>query len=231
MTSPSPTTTRGGDVAASPRTLERLNDSDVERVLESVGAKYVPPDLNRKQLAYDINRAWNFYHNYRKETSKGHRTALLKYTKQVIGAANALSELLDQSHEEADDYRKFVSHAAFPLSEFRTRLQRLPRLARSLQNAYDVPMPSRPAFGLAPTEFFLGYDLPRIFKKHFKREAGRSRQHTGGMPYGPFIRFAEAVSGALGQNATAESISTAITKASQRGLRRPRASQRNLRHR
>ncbi len=231
MTSRSPTTTRGGDVRASPRTLAKLNDLDIERVLEGVGARYVPQNLNRKQLVYDINRAWSFYHDYRKETSKGHRTALLKYTKRVIGAANALSDLLDQPHEDADDFRKFVSHAAFPLSEFRTRLQRLPGLAESLQNAYKVQMPSRTAYGLAPTEFFLGYDLPRIFKKHFKREGGRSRQHTGGTPYGPFIRFAEAVSGALGQNATAESISTAITKASQRGLRRPRASQRNLRHR
>ncbi len=231
MTSRNPTTTPGGDVGASPRSLERLNDLDIERILEDVGARYVPQNINRKQLVYDISRAWNFYHNYRKETSKGRRTALLKYTKQVMGAANALSELLGQSHEEADDFRKFVSHAAFPLSEFRTRLQRLPGLARSLHNSYDVQMPIRPAYGLTPTEFFLGYDLAHIFEKHFKRKSARSRSYMGGTPYGPFISFAGAVCGALGLSVTAETTSKAITEASKRGLRRREGFTANLRRR
>jgi hypothetical protein len=222
MTSRSPTTTHGGHVGGSPRTLERLNDSDIERVLEVVGARYIPPDLNRKQLVYDVNSAWNFYRNYRKETSKGRRTALLKYTKQVIAAANVLSELLDQPHEVADDFRKFVSQATFPLSDLQTRLQHLPRLARRLHDSYDVQMPIQPAYGLTATDFFLARDLARIFKKHFKREPGRSRSPTGGSPHGPFIRFAEAVGGALGQSATAETISKALTMSSLRSLRRRR---------
>jgi hypothetical protein len=162
-------------------------------------------------LLRDLDGAWNFYKNHKKETSKGHHTALLKHASRVINAASELSKILDQSNGAADDLRKFAAQALLSLDDLQIRLRHLTSLAGALHHAYSSSV-SPTAFGLTPTEFFLGYDLPRIFMKHFKRKAGESRASDGkGPPTGPFIRFAVGVSTALGRPYSAETIADALT--------------------
>jgi hypothetical protein len=186
-----------------------LNDADIEDILSDVGT--FPVALDRKQLLHDLNGAWNFYKYHKKETSKGHRTALLKHTNRVINAASELSKILDRSNEAADDLGKFAAQALLPLDDLQIRLGRLTSLAGALHRAYSSSVPPT-AFGLTPSDFFLGYDLPRIFMKHFKRKAGESRASDGkGPPTGPFIRFAVGVSTALERPYSAETIADALT--------------------
>lgn len=202
-----PTKSSGDDASQRPKWL---NDADIEGILSDVGTDFVPLALDRKQLLHDLKGAWNFYKNHKKETSKGHRTALLKHTSRVINAASELSKILDQSNGAADDLRKFTAQALLSLDDLKIRLRRLTSLARALRRSYSSVPPT--AFGLTPSEFFLGYDLPRIFLKHFKRKAGESRASDGkGPPTGPFIRFAAGVSTALGRPYSAETIADALT--------------------
>jgi hypothetical protein len=196
-----------------------LHQSNIDNILSTVGPKYIPADLDTNSLLYDLNGAWNFYHT-QLENSPGRRTALLRYATRVIRAANSLSEILKQSHQGADALHRFLGDRF--VDDLQVGLQRLSGRAKMLQSPYSSPIPT--AFGLRPREFFLGYDLPRIFEKHFRREAGRSKAPEGGPPTGPFIRFAVAVSKELGQHTTAETIDRARKATKRRGLRLPSPS-------
>jgi hypothetical protein len=118
-----------------------------------------------------------------------------------------LSKILHQQSEPADYCRSL-----FPVSELQICLEHLRRSA--VASCLFPKLPS-------PNEFFFGFQLPLVFEKHFKRKAGLSRPWEGQGPItGPFIRFAQAVGRALGEEVAAETVAKAmkskITKRDQR---------------
>jgi len=91
-----------------------ISDAAIEEILNNVGADYVPRDLDRQQLREDINLAWRFYRDYRRQGSKGQRTKLRKYATEVHNALNALSDILNEESYEADIFRYGWISREFP---------------------------------------------------------------------------------------------------------------------
>jgi hypothetical protein len=132
------------------------------------------------------------------------------YARKVHEAATKLADVLNQSSWEADIFRYGGISTAFPLTDFRIQLQRLPHFVEIFQTVYSSPT-TRNAIQLSPTNWFFGICLPPIFEKHFREKATRSRHHKRGLE-SPFIRFATAVSTSRGMRVSAETVSAAMTK-------------------
>jgi hypothetical protein len=116
-----------------------ISDANIDDILNCVGPNWVPSDLDRQQLKKDIDAAWKFYRDYTRYSKKGLRTKLRKYAEKVHKTANALSDVLNEETEEADIFRYGWISRAFPLNDFRIRLQHLPTLLAMFHKTYSSP--------------------------------------------------------------------------------------------
>jgi hypothetical protein len=187
-----------------------LDDEGVTEVLKHVGPNDAPGNLDREELRNEINAAWDFYHGYEAESSKGRRAQLRSYAGKLCRAAQNLSGVLDQSDPLATSLRKRISHR-IRLNEFRERLHGLVQLCQVLSTLYNDASSMSDEIGVSPLYLFLGDSLPSTFEKHFKQPAKRTR-NAGGHLDGPFIRFATAVTARLGNPVTGETVSKAMTE-------------------
>src|SRR5262245_30795956 len=188
-----------------------ISDAQIASVLQCVGRNEVPDALDREELKKDINAAWDFYRGYKGETSKSGRTKLQKGVNEILEATNEYIGIIDASEL---DTRKSISRK-FPLDELRGQLNLLAQCCVALCNAHSNPSSMREVIQATPTDYFLGHDLPGIFEKHFKQPANRTRNSREASLEGPFIRFAVAVSTALGRRFAEETVSKAMTKIAQ----------------
>src|SRR5262245_21441372 len=88
-------------------------------------------------------------------------------------------------------------------------LAALMTLVARFRAMHSNPVTLRRALKASPEHWFLGFDLRRIFEKHFQQRATRSRKPDGSR--GPFVCFAIAVSSAQGLHVSDTTISKAMT--------------------
>jgi hypothetical protein len=179
-----------------------ISDEAIADILNCLGPDYVPSDLDREQLKKDIDGAWRFFKEIGR-FEKGQRTSMRKYALGVQKAAEALSNVLDQSNWEANRFRySQVMFNVFPLNDFRLRLRHLQKIAADFLAIYSSPVtPRRLFFKVSSKYWFLGHDLRLVFEKHFRRPSER----------GLFIPFAIKVSAALGLRVSEPTVSRAMT--------------------
>ena len=184
--------------------IERaLADGAVDRILEAVGAQYIPDKLSREALHGDIESTLSKHH-----------------TGQVLRIKPAERE------EEARRIQDALAHVEELLWRYIAKYEALhlqpniPRL-RNMIEAVGKENEPRPVLNkvlgirqqtsVSSVENLIS-DLMCIFKIHFERDAGYSKDpHTGAVG-GPFVRFAEAVLQEAGILFEGKSIARAVDK-------------------
>jgi hypothetical protein len=184
--------------------IERaLTDGAVDRILEAVGAQYIPDKLDREALFGDIESAASVHH-----TGQALRIKPAKREEDARRIQTALA------HAEELFFKYIADHEALHLHP------NIPRL-RNMIDAVSKENEPRPVLNkvlgfkqqasVSPFENLIG-NLRWIFETHFARDAGYSKDlHTGAVG-GPFIRFAGAVLQEVGIFYEIKSIASAVDK-------------------
>lgn len=177
-----------------------VSDQEIERILDLVGAKYVPAGLDRNQLAVDLSRAAvgypvaKLFQDPPSEEEVQERLGRLQKAiddlyKELPTRGSRLDwELLNILDNSEGASHGSVSRICAHLLWFRTLVER----TRARGNTVITPRVKEP-FG---AEYWLfGQELPTTFARHFQRDAGYSRLQKAS---GPYVRFALAVGDVLG---------------------------------
>lgn len=184
--------------------IERaLADGAVDRILEAVGAQYIPDKLAREELCGDIESAASVYHT-------GEVLRIKPANREL--EARRVWAVLQKGEDMAFEY--IARHEALHLQRhipslknmihaFKTDNERRPVLNKVVSFKQQIPV--------SPFENLIG-NLMWIFETHFARDAGYSKDpHTGAVG-GPFIRFAGAVLQEAGILFEVKSIASAVDK-------------------
>jgi hypothetical protein len=201
---------------------QRMDDEALTRIIESVGRRYIPDELNREKLdnqitwlanrerlRNDLEQVANWYNtSYTLRQSEGKkRQTLLKILKKasdlhkLLSADDAQMLILNlRSVDYPDDPRislewliEKISHVLKERAETSIEVGTILKSERSLKH-------------------IAGERLPSIFEIHFKRKRGASRTKDTGRPGGPCVRFVERAMIEMGMPYQTESIASAMTK-------------------
>ena len=177
-----------------------VSDQEIERILDLVGAKYVPAVLDRNQLAADLSRAAVAYpvaklfqdppseEDVQERLGRLQKAIDVLYKELPTGGSRLDWELLNILDNSEGVSHGSVSRFCAHLLWFRTLVER----TRARGNTVITPRVKEP-FG---AEYWLfGQELPTTFARHFRRNAGYSRLRKAS---GPYVRFALAVGDVLG---------------------------------
>jgi hypothetical protein len=177
-----------------------VTDPEIERILQALGAKFVPADLDRNQLAADLSRAAlgygvrKLFQDPPSEEAVQERLSRLERQidalyKELPTSGNRLDwELLNILDNTEGAFHGSVSRFCAHLRWLKTLVER----ARERDSIVITPFTKEP-FG---AEYWLfGQELATTFARHFQREAGYSRVQRAS---GPYVRFACAVAVLLG---------------------------------
>jgi hypothetical protein len=173
----------------------------VTRIVDQVGSKYTPSNLDRQGLRHDLGWAGTWYGtrvSLRDEAKRDRRIeAALKAAKRFqqklakleYGDLPQILEYLPKTDRLKEDspfvkkLQRFIAQADAAL-----KTPRDPGWAKDsvAQLAKELHLGER-----SPLEWLAGVELPKIFEKHFGRPARISRDKNGAVG-GPFVRFAAA---------------------------------------
>jgi hypothetical protein len=186
-----------------------LNESDIDKIIADVGNEHVPLTLVKSELVRDINDAWNFYENFKRDNAKGANTKRSEYAKSVACKAHELFDLLNSS-DPNEEYARIFIGKWISLDALTQTILKLERTAGKAQRKFGEGSSLRAVLGLTPSFWFLGHSLVGVFEKHFRIKATRTR--LDGQPSGPYIRFATAVTATFGEPFVDETITKAISE-------------------
>lgn len=175
----------------------------VARIIDAVGYKYAPADLDCEKLRQDLEWAGCWYQTRVSLDDKSKRDRRIE---AALRAAKRFQQTLGKL--ESGDFPQ-ISQYLLMLEDtsFAKRLERFiiqadtalkpppePRWAKAAaaQMANELHLRER-----SPFEWLAGIKLPIIFMGHFRRAAGVSRAKDGALD-GPFIRFVKAALTELG---------------------------------
>lgn len=171
----------------------------LERILDALGKRFIPADLDRTGLANDLECAAIEYRlgkRWRKRPAdlqkKLERTA--RYAQKVIDELKDDTAARIALEALPEDVRGALLASGFDLSDLLGSLVLAPALHEheldkisALKQLVDVGNSSA-------VQWLAGVTLPEIYQRHFRRKGKRSRDN-GGPASGPYIRFVSAVLG------------------------------------
>jgi hypothetical protein len=165
-----------------------LDTRGIARILNAVGRGSTPPGLDRVALRRNLESGAIWYRT-KVQLRPSERA---KRQRQLRGIKIAAKKLASQLSDEGA-WRELS--AELPLNQDCPRAT-LKDLLEAIDRALlrrDEGAGTKNLFeARSPFEWLVGNHLPRVFKHHFNRQPGFSRQGDG-TPSGPYIRFAEQV--------------------------------------
>ena len=164
-----------------------LDAQGIARILNAVGSDFTPANLDKAALRQSLQ--WSAtWHRTIGQLRPSKRAKLQRQIWEIKTAAKRLTFMLSD-----DDTWRAIS-AELPLNRDcpRATLKDLFEAVDRVLRPQDVGAETKYLFGArSPLEWLVGKYLPRVFKRHFERSPGISRQV--GAPSGPYIRFAAQV--------------------------------------
>jgi hypothetical protein len=179
-----------------------MDDEALTRILDAVGSKFIPANLDRDGLRADIQlAAWPWM----EITGKKKQLARLRRLQDIRRAADELKRLLEE-----DELSKYGFTASDPL----TLLNQLTNYVNRVLEPRDGDAETRPVPLKGSAFEWAMQSLMELYPKYFLRKAGISR--LGDKVDGPFIRFADATLHELkifndGKPYSRETIARAVT--------------------
>src|SRR5262245_34573019 len=183
-----------------------MNDEALTRILDAVGSKFIPADLDRDGLRAEMQMAAWWWMQISGEKKQPARLDRLRDIRQV---AADLKRLLEEDAQSGLGLSRYPFTGSDPL----TVLIQLTNYVNRVLEPFDG-MQTRPEpLGGSAFEWAM-LSLTESYSKYFRRKAGISR--LGGKVDGPFIRFAEAALRELkifndGKPYSRETIARAVT--------------------
>jgi hypothetical protein len=183
-----------------------MDEEALTRILDAVGSKFIPANLDRDGLRADIQLAawW-----WMQITGKKNRPARLRRLQDIRRAAEDLKRLLEEDVQSGLALSKYPFTGSDPLTILNQLTNYVNRVLKPLDGMQTRPVPLKgSAFDWAMLS------LMEPYSKHFRRKAGISR--LDGKVNGPFIRFADAALRELkifndGKPYSRETIARAVT--------------------
>jgi len=164
-----------------------LDNRSIGRILDKVGSDFTPAGIDRAALRRNLEWGATWYRTF-VQLRPPNRAKLRRQLWDIKTAAKQLTSML------SDDTAWRAISAELPLN------QDCPSATlKDLLEAIDRAIPLRDEGSRtknlfearSPLEWLVGKYLPGVFKRHFDRSPGISRQV--GAPTGPYIRFAAQV--------------------------------------
>jgi hypothetical protein len=187
------------------------NDEGTQRILKEVGDPFVPEGLELEALRDDLRVCYLDWCSFTQLSSDKIARRRVQRLKTIAKRADAVLALLDEGLiggwarqeiamtfplKEGAPVRKTAvfrtdhgqPDAAPSFNGFLAGLQRLAAAAKYKAEYFpDFALYQLPR---SPVDFIIANALSLIYKRHFKRPAGRSRRSGGSDASGPFIRDA-----------------------------------------
>jgi hypothetical protein len=190
-----------------------MDDDALTRILDAVGSKFIPANLDLDGLRADMQLAawwWMQITGEKKQPARLHRL------QDIRRAAEDLKRLLEEDAQSGLALSKYPFTGSDPLTVLNQLTNYVNRVLEPPDGVRTRPVPLK---GSALHWAILSLMEP--YSKYFRRKAGISR--LGGKVYGPFIRFADAALRELkifndGKPYSRETIARAVT-----ALKQPRA--------
>jgi hypothetical protein len=188
-----------------------------QRIIGAVkgdGRVAFPEKINDSRLGLEIELAWTFF---REEASMYRSGDVEKGTRELVNLASKLATLIKQEMD-AETYSmpkwdigwrdvEPSPDLRYEPSDIQKLHDELVRFQRYLlaKNEHGLAVPDS-----NPTARLIGTDLANIYFRHFAREPGISRPPGGGAPYGPFVRFVQAIASEYDTEFSAETIAAYV---------------------
>src|SRR5262249_52101084 len=165
-----------GDVVARDAIERALTDGAVNRILEAVGAQYIPDKLDREALRGDIESAASVYH-----TGEGLRIKPADRDSEARRVCAILQRAEDAAfayiaHHEALHLQRYIPSLKNMIHAFKTDNEQRPHLHKVVSFKQQI--------SVSPFENLIR-NLMWIFKTHFERDARYSAPPGAGQPGGP----------------------------------------------
>jgi hypothetical protein len=204
-----------------------MDDEALTRILDAVGSKFIPANLDLDGLREDIQLAGWWWMQI---TGQKNLAARLRRLQDVRRAAEDLKRLLEEDAQSGLALSKYPFTGSDPLTVLNQLTNYVTRVLEPLDNRVLEPLDNRvlehqvlePLDGMRTRPVPLkgsAFDwavssLMDTYTKYFRRKAAFSR--TGGEVAGPFIRFADAALRELkifndGKPYSCETIARAVT--------------------
>jgi hypothetical protein len=191
-----------------------VDEPALDRILDAVGKKFIPVNLNRRALWTAIIKAEKSKEIIDRLRLGSRARAIVKSMKHTSNAA----ESLEGAIKENDDVNQLIANLLPSILADIGRLivvtketaQSWSESGKAICAQYDRP----PSAG----EWLAGVELPLIFEECFGRKAGRAR--TNNKPSGPTVRFITAVMSEMDTPLADETIVRAMTRFSELRKRR-----------
>ena len=186
-----------------------MDDEALTRILDAVGSKFIPANLDRDELRADVQLAawW-----WMQITGQKSQPASLRRLQDIRRAAEDLKRLLEEDAQSGLALSKYPFTGSDPL----TMLNQLTNYVNRVLEPPEPPdgMPTRPVPLKGSAFDWAMLSLMELYSKYFRRKAGISR--FGGKIDGPFIRFVDAALRELkifndGKPYSRETIARAVT--------------------
>jgi hypothetical protein len=186
-----------------------MDDEALTRILDVVGSRFIPANLDRDGLRVDIQLAAMWWMQI---TGEKKQPARLRRLQDIRRAAEDLKRLLEEDAQSGLALSKYPFTGSDPL----TMLNQLTNYVNRVLEPPEPPdgMPTRPVPLKGSAFDWAMLSLMELYSKYFRRKAGISR--SGGKIDGPFIRFIDAALRELkifndGKPYSRETIARAVT--------------------
>jgi hypothetical protein len=186
-----------------------MDDEALTRILDVVGSRFIPANLDRDGLRIDIQLAAMWWMQI---TGEKKQPARLRRLQDIRRAAEDLNRLLEEDAQSGLALSKYPFTGSDPL----TMLNQLTNYVNRVLEPPEPPdgMPTRPVPLKGSAFDWAMLSLMELYSKYFRRKAGISR--SGGKIDGPFIRFVDAALRELkifndGKPYSRETIARAVT--------------------
>jgi hypothetical protein len=198
--------------------------SSLNRVVNAVGDKFIPDNLNKSALREGLEWCAEWRHT----AAQGRLSKLSKHKFSQLGkiqkVAKRLALLLSDDYVWLDISAKLPLQQRSPRDAVNDLVKAVGKVLKQQRVRAGAPIETSDFAQRSPFEWLVGEHLPELFNRHFARRARLSRNQ--GRPDGPYIRFAERVLLELeikhqGRPYTREAIARALT-ATRKGLIRRR---------
>jgi hypothetical protein len=183
-----------------------MDDEALTRILDAVGRKFIPANLDLDGLRADLQLAGWWWMQI---TGKKDLAARLSRLRDIRRAAEDLKRLLEEDAQSGLALSKYPFMGSDPL----TMLNQLTTYANRVLEPLDGTR-TRPVLLKGSAFDWAMLSLMQSYSNYFRRKAGVSR--LDGKIGGPFIRFADAALGELkifndGKPYSRETIARAVT--------------------
>ena len=186
-----------------------MDDEALTRILDAVGSKFIPANLDRDELRADIELAGWWWMQI---TGQKNQPARLRRLQDIRRAAEDLKRLLEEDAQSGLALSKYPFTGSDPLTVLNQLTNYVNRVLEPLEPLDGMRTRPVPLKGSAFD--WVVSSLMDTYTKYFRRKAAFSR--TGGEIAGPFIRFAGAALRELkifndGKPYSRETIARAVT--------------------